>query len=111
MSSFQLQGAADPEHPNKHPGTPHPVCLDLHNFEEAGKRKIGRAAACLGQRFMKLKLLSLRMKLFVFSANADDENVKTFSKKILHILKKYFKLFGPFIRIQSVAHSESSNKL
>ena len=21
---FLLQGAADPEHPNKHPGTPHP---------------------------------------------------------------------------------------
>jgi len=55
VSSFQLQGAADPEHPNKHPGTPHRDRLDLHNFEEAGRRKIGRAAACPGQRFMELK--------------------------------------------------------
>jgi len=54
VSSFPLQGAADPEHPNKHPGTPHPVRLDLHNFEEAERRKIGRAAACPGQRVVKL---------------------------------------------------------
>ena len=52
---FLLQGAADPEHPNKHPGTPHPTRVDLHSFEETRWEKNGRAAACRGQTVMNLK--------------------------------------------------------
>ena len=29
-----MQGAADPWHPNKHPGSPHPLRVDLYNFLE-----------------------------------------------------------------------------
>jgi hypothetical protein len=40
VSSFPLQGAADPEHPKKHPGTPHPVRVDLYNFEKLEGEKL-----------------------------------------------------------------------
>jgi hypothetical protein len=34
---------------------PHPVRVDLHNFEEFEWTKIGRAAACQSQRVLKFK--------------------------------------------------------
>jgi hypothetical protein len=52
---FLLQGAADPEHPIKQPGTPHPTQVDLHKFEETRWIKTGRAATCRGQSVTKLK--------------------------------------------------------
>ena len=53
-----MQVAADPEHPNKHPGTPPPltVRVSLLSFEETAERKRGRAAACRGQTFLKRKI-------------------------------------------------------
>ena len=46
---------------------------------------------------MKLKLLSLYMKLFVLSVNADDENVKIFSKKNIAYFKKSISNYSVFL--------------
>ena len=47
-----MQVAADPEHPNKHHGTPLALRVRLLDFEEATGRKSGRAAACRSQTVM-----------------------------------------------------------
>jgi len=79
VSSFLLQGAADPEHPNKHPDTPHPVRVDLHNFEETEWTKTGRAAACRFQTAVKSKWHFYIRNSSSFPMNADDESVKIFN--------------------------------
>ena len=50
------------------------------------------------------------MKFVVLSVNADDENVKIFSKIRLNVLQGCLKLFSPLTQIQSVAHPEHPNK-
>ena len=110
MSSFLLQGAADPEHPNKHPGTPHPTSVDLHNFEETGWRKIGRAAACRGQKNYEIKMTLFVHEIFHPFGESRRRKPENIQSKVLNIFKKYLKLFSHRTQIQSVAHSEHSNK-
>jgi hypothetical protein len=50
-----MQGAADPEHSNKHPGTYHPLSVYQQKFEQEKEKNSVSAAACRSQTFIKLK--------------------------------------------------------
>ena len=109
MSSFLLQGAADPEHPNKHPGTPHPVRVDLHNFEESEWTKNWKSWSLPEPNSFDIK------KTFVYEIRRPfgerrRRKCENIQQTILNILKYYSKLFIPLTQIQVVAHSENSNK-
>jgi len=51
-----MQVATDPEHPNKHHGTPPALPGRWYTLEETAGRKSGRAATCQNQTVLKWKI-------------------------------------------------------
>ena len=83
-----MQVAADPEHPNKHHGTPPSNTHALIKFSrDSRKKKVEELQPVWAKLFWYEKYFYLYMNFVVLSVNEDNENVQIFNEKMFRILK------------------------
>ena len=66
---------------------PHPTSVDLHNFEETGWRKAGRAAACLGQKDYEIKIVLFVHEICPSFGKRKRRKCENIQSKMSNILK------------------------